>query len=97
MAPARPQGLSGAPNSTTVEVTEQSFSFGLQQMINTNSPMFLNDTESLAASQIEMLRAIKDHVSQLSSSETRSRYHHGNPNTISKNKRILQAKDIIEL
>lgn len=84
-------------NSTTVEVTEQSFSFGLQQMINTNSPMFLNDTESLAASQIEMLRAIKDHVSQLSSSETRSRYHLGNPNTISKNKRILQAKDIIEL
>lgn len=84
-------------NSTTVEVTEQSFSFGLRQMINTNSPMFLNDTESLAASQIEMLRAIKDHVSQLSSSETRSRYHLGNPNTISKNKRILQAKDIIEL
>ncbi len=84
-------------NSTTVEVTEQSFSFGLQQMINTNSPMFLNDTESLAVSQIEMLRAIKDHVSQLSSSETRSRYHLGNPNTISKNKRILQAKDIIEL
>lgn len=84
-------------NSTTVEVTEESFNFGLRQMINTNSPMFLTDTESLAPSQIEMLRAIKDHVSQLSSSETRSRYHLGNPNTISKNKRILQAKDIVEL
>ena len=84
-------------NSTAVEVTEESFNFGLRQMINTNSPMFLTDTESLASSQIEMLRAIKDHVSQLSSSETRSRYHLGNPNTISKNKRILQAKDIIEL
>ncbi len=84
-------------NSTAVEVTEESFNFGLRQMINTNSPMFLTDTESLASSQIEMLRAIKDHVSQLSSSETRSRYHLGNPNTISKNKRILQAKDIVEL
>lgn len=53
-------------------------------MINTNSPMFLNDTEMLAASQIEMLRAIKDGVQQLSSAETRTKYHLGNPNTIGK-------------
>lgn len=65
-------------------------------MLNTNSPMFLNDTETLAASQIEMLRAIKDGVLQLSSAEVRMKYHLGNPNTISKNKRILQNKDIVE-
>jgi len=33
----------------TSEVTEESFNFGLRQMINTNSPMlFQNDTEALA-------------------------------------------------
>ena len=84
-------------NATVTEVSEQSFSYGLKQMINTNSPMFLNDTETLAASQIEMLRAIKDGVLQLSSSETRTKYHLGNPNTISKNKKVLQNKDIVEI
>ena len=83
-------------NATTTEVNEQSFAYGLKQMLNTNSPMFLNDTETLAASQIEMLRAIKDGVLQLSSAEVRLKYHLGNPNTISKNKRILQNKDIVE-
>ena len=83
--------------ATATEVSEQSFSYGLKQMINTNSPMFLNDTETLAASQIEMLRAIKDGVLQLSSTETRTKYHLGNPNTISKNKKVLQNKDIVEV
>ena len=59
--------------------------------------MFLNDTENLAASQIEMLRAIKDGVQQLSSTEARSKYHLGNPNTISKNKKALLNKDIVEM
>ena len=58
--------------------------------------MFQNDTETMAASQIEMLRAIKDGVVQLSSAAARTRYNLGNPNTINKNKRILQQKDIVE-
>jgi DNA-binding transcriptional regulator YhcF (GntR family) len=66
-------------------------------MINTNSPMFQSDTETLAASQVEMLRAVRDGVQQLSSAEARAKYHLGNPNTISKNKKILQNKDIVEL
>jgi hypothetical protein len=84
-------------NASVNKVTEESFNYGLSQMINTNSPMFQNDTETLAASQIEMLRAIRDGVQQLSSSEARTKYHLGNPNTISKNKKILQNKDIVEM
>ena len=83
-------------NATTDEVTEQTFQYGLRQLVNTNSPMFLSDTESLAPSQIEMLRAIKDGVQQLSSIEAKNSYALGNPNTISKNKRVLKDKDIIE-
>ena len=84
-------------NASVNKVTEESFNYGLSQMINTNSPLFQNDTETLAASQIEMLRAIRDGVQQLSSSEARTKYHLGNPNTISKNKKILQNKDIVEM
>ncbi len=83
-------------NATTEDVTEQTFQYGLRQLVNTNSPMFLNDTESLAPSQIEMLRAIKDGVQQLSSIEAKNSYALGNPNTISKNKKVLKDKDIIE-
>ena len=77
-------------------MTEATYQYGLRQVVNTNSPMFLSDTESLAPSQIEMLRAIKDGVRQLSSIETKKSYAMGNPNTISKNKKILKDKDIIE-
>ena len=83
-------------NATTEEVTEQTFQYGLSQLVNTKSPMFLSDTESLAPSQIEMLRAIKDGVQQLSSMEAKRLYALGNPNTISKNKKVLKEKDIIE-
>ena len=83
-------------NATTDKVTEQIFQYGLQQLINTNSPMFLSDTEALAASQIAMLRAINDGAQQLSSNEIKSAYGLGNPNTISKNKKVLKDKDIIE-
>lgn len=83
-------------NATADEVTEQTFQYGLRQLVNTNSPMFLSDTETLAPSQIEMLRAIKDGVQQLSSTEAKRSYALGNPNTISKNKKVLKDKDIIE-
>ena len=77
-------------------MTEQTFQYGLRQLVNTNSPMFLSDTESLAPSQIEMLRAINDGVLQLSSIEAKNSYALGNPNTINKNKKVLKDKDIIQ-
>lgn len=83
-------------NATMTEVTQETFKKGLQQLINTNSPMFMSDTEHLSFSQIEMLRAIKDGVQKMSAAETKNRYNVGNPNTITKNKRSLIEKDIVE-
>jgi len=83
-------------NATPEEVTEREYQYGLRQLVNTNSPMFLSDTEALAPSQIEMLRAIKNGVQQLASAEAKRIYGLGNPNTISKNKKVLRDKDIIE-
>lgn len=84
-------------NVTKKEVTEDIFKQGLKQLISTNSPMFMSDTEQLSSSQIEMLRAIKDGVRQLSSAITKQTYNLGNPNTITKNKNSLIKKDIIEI
>ena len=59
--------------------------------------MFQNDMELLTASQKSMLRAVNDGVKHLSSANDNQIYRLGNPNTIARNKRILQYKDIIEL
>lgn len=58
--------------------------------------MFQSDTDGLSASQKELLKAICNGERQLTSEETKRKYNLGNPNTISRNKRTLQDKDIIE-
>lgn len=81
---------------TSSEVTEEVFALGLKQVININTPMFQNDTENLSSTQIEMLKAIADGKQHFSSQYIRQIYSLGNPNTIVKNKKTLQNKDIIE-
>lgn len=82
---------------TTTEVTEEVFELGLKQVMNINTPMFQNDTESLSSTQIEMLKAIANGEQHFSSQAVKQIYSLGNPNTIVKNKRALQNKDIVEM
>lgn len=82
---------------TATEVTEEVFELGLKQVMNINTPMFQNDTESLSSTQIEMLKAIANGEQHFSSQAVKQIYSLGNPNTIVKNKRTLQNKDIVEM
>lgn len=82
--------------ATDNEVTESILSESIQRMIDTNAPMFISDTEKLTPSQKEMLKAIAAGVEQLSSEATLSRYRLGNPNTIARNKRVLEEKAFID-
>ena len=81
---------------TAHEVTDDTFSLGLKQVLNINTPMFQNDTENLSSTQIEMLKAICNGEQHFSSQAAKQVYNLGNPNTIAKNKNTLQNKDIIE-
>lgn len=81
---------------TAKEVTEDVFNLGLKQVLNINTPMFQNDTENLSSTQIEMLKAIANGEQHFSSQAVKQIYNLGNPNTIVKNKKTLQNKDIIE-
>ena len=83
-------------NATDDEVTDEIFNRALQRLIDTNAPMFQNDIEQLTASQKAMLHAVIDGFNQFSAEATKQLYHMGNANTIARNKRILQDKDIIE-
>ena len=81
---------------TASEVTEEVLSLGLKQVLNINTPMFQNLKESLSFTQIEMLKAIAHGEQHFSSQAVKQIYNLGNPNTIVKNKKTLQNKDIIE-
>ena len=81
---------------TVSEVTDDIFSLGLKQVLNINTPMFQNDTENLSSTQIEMLKAICNGDQHFSAKGVKQQYNLGNPNTIVKNKKVLQNKDIIE-
>ena len=84
-------------NATDHEVDDTIMNRAVQRLIDTNAPMFQNDIEQLTASQRTMLQALSDGVQQFSAETTKQIYPMGNANTITRNKRILQDKDIIEL
>ena len=69
----------------------------LIHLIDINSPMFISDVEKLTPSQKSMLRAISDGQTKLSSEEVRTKYNLGNPNTIQRNKLVLQEKAFIDV
>ena len=81
---------------TETEATEDIVNQQLQIVIDTNADMFAIDTETLAPSQIAMLRAVAAGETQLNSSEVVKRYGLGAPRTITLNKKALIKRDIIE-
>lgn len=83
-------------NATDKEVNETVYSASLTRLIDTNAPMFTSDLEKLTPSQREMLRAIVQGETKLTSQEALSRYHLGNPNTIIRNKKVLMEKSFVE-
>lgn len=83
--------------ATKKDVSEQILEEGIQRLIDTNAPMFISDTEKLTPSQRKMLKAIVFGETQLTAESTLAKYHLGNPNTITRNKKVLQEKSFVEV
>ena len=77
----------------TVEVVDEAF----KTIINTNALFYEREVEWLSTTQINLLKAIADGHTQLSSIHTMSLYKIGTPRNISKNKTILEHMDIIDI
>lgn len=82
--------------ATDTEVTEEIFQRQLQAVVDTNAPMFESEVDSLAPSQIAMLRALAEDEQHLNANDVVARYNLGGPQTITRNKKVLIEKDIIE-
>lgn len=81
---------------TDEKVTEESLQRQLQAVMDTNMPVFESETDSLAPSQIAMLRAVVAGEEHLNANETVAKYNLGGAQTITRNKNVLVNRDILE-
>lgn len=77
-------------------VTSADLDRQLQLLLDTNEEVFQNLLDELAPSQINMLKAIAAGESHLNAATVVDKYELGQPQTITRNKRVLVEKDIIE-
>lgn len=83
-------------SGTSDKVTDETIKVRTRQLIDTNMPMFMNDTENLTAAQVAMLRAVADGEYRFNSISVTRKYELGSSQTITRNKRILTERDFIE-
>jgi AAA+ ATPase superfamily predicted ATPase len=83
-------------NLTEGTATEMKLKTAIEQIIETNLPLYQSECERLSASQLNLLVAIINGEQVLTSAEIMSKYKLGTPRNVSKNKSMLQQLDIIE-
>ena len=83
-------------SGTSDKVTDETIEMRTRQLIDTNMPMFMNDTENLTAAQTAMLRAVANGEYRFNSIPVVRTYELGSAQTITRNKRMLTERDFIE-
>ena len=83
-------------SGTSDKVTDETIEMRTRQLIDTNMPMFMNDTENLTAAQTAMLRAVANGEYRFNSIPVVRKYELGSAQTITCNKRMLTERDFIE-
>jgi len=79
-------------NKVTVDILQQA----IEQVVDANLPLYQSECDALTASQLNLLVAIVGNEPFLTAVETLSKYNTGTPQNVSKNKKLLQNRDIIE-
>ena len=83
-------------NLTEKEVDAEILQQAVEQVMDANLPLYQNECDALTASQLNLLIAIAGNEQFLTSVETLNKYSIGTPQNVSKNKKVLQNRDIIE-
>lgn len=82
--------------STHKKVEDQIIEAAITDMLEVNSIFYQQEIENLSTTQINLLKAIALGETKLTGVDVMNRYKIGTPNNISKNKKILAEKDIID-
>lgn len=81
---------------STGPVTDETIGHALGEMIDHTSFIFQDDLENLSITQLNLLKAILAGENQLTAKAVMDKYRLGTPHNVSKNKMVLQFKDIID-
>jgi hypothetical protein len=77
------------------EVEDHTLNEALEELINTNSPLYQNTVEQLSRTQLNLLVAIAHGERKLTSKKVMDTYKLGTPRNVSKNRDVLIRSDII--
>jgi uncharacterized protein len=78
------------------KVTESDVFIANEQVINTNSPLYIRDCENLSSTQVNLLMAVASGEKQFTSTAVMQKYFLGTPRNVSKNKKMLIDNDFID-
>ena len=79
-------------NNTTEQILSEAFS----QILNAFIPLYKRECEAMTASQLSLLVAIANKEKAFTSTTVMHNYGLGTPQNVSKNKEILQRRDLVE-
>ncbi len=92
------QQLSHIVWNLTENIVDSSIvSAALEQIIQMNSPFFIQQFEVLSSTQINLLKAVCYGETHLNSTSHLHKYRLGTSGNVSKNKRVLMEQDIIDI
>ena len=83
---------SNTKETVTLEIIDKAF----QQIVDTNLPLYVAECEALSISQLNILIAIANNEQTLTGAKVMTKYKLGTPQNVTKNKVILQQKDILD-
>jgi len=81
---------------TDTTVSQKILDDQLQLVLDTNEDLFLTEIDSLTPTQIGLLRAIASGEKHFNAKEVVERYGLGQPQSITRNKKVLVQKDLVE-
>jgi len=85
-------------NNTESVASEEGLNASIQDLVDQNSPVFIQQTENLTSYQLNFLRAVLDGIhSDFGCKEIREEYNLGSPSNITRLKKSLIDKELVEI
>ncbi|MBX7093477.1 MAG: ATP-binding protein [Flavobacteriales bacterium] len=81
---------------THKKVSEKELISALNEVLETNAPLYQREIETMNNSQINLLKAICAGESKFTSAEVMSKYNLGSPNNVTKSKQSLIKNEILD-
>ena len=83
-------------NRTENTATTQEVKNAIEELMQANLPLYQKEVESISSTQLNLLKAVAQGETQLTSAEVMQKYRLGTPRNVSKNKVVLMNADIIQ-